>query len=129
MTATLTAEVLIVDDEDGMLRILGIILERAGFKPLFARNGKEALDAIKTYRPGVVILDDMLPGGITGGDVCARVKEDARLCNIPIIMHSAGVKIQSRSYLREIGADAALFKPCHPTRILEAINGFLAVGA
>ncbi|MEQ8674917.1 MAG: response regulator [Aggregatilineales bacterium] len=118
-------KVLVVDDQPGIVQVLGIILQRAGYEPLFAINGREALEIINRERPHVVILDDMLPGEPDGGDVCLILKENHKTRHIPVIMHSAGMRIQSASFLSHIGADAALQKPCPPRRILETIEACL----
>jgi CheY-like chemotaxis protein len=116
--------VLIVDDEEGMLHMLGFILERAGYKTLTADNGIDALEMIQQHHPAIVILDDMMPG-LTGSEVCIKIKADETLRHIPIVMHSAAPQIQSETYIRRIGADAALMKPCPPRKMLEAIANFI----
>jgi len=120
-----THKVLIVDDDESMLHILGLILDRAGYKTITADNGIDALDMVKRYRPSLVILDEMMPG-ISGGEVCTRIKADELLRHTPVVMHSAGTQIQSESYLRRIGADAALAKPCPPKKVVETVANILA---
>lgn len=119
-------QILIVDDEKGMLQILGLLLKREGYEPLYAEEAQEALDIIYKYHPKLIILDDMLPGKMDGGQLCARIKQDAAVRNIPIIMHSAGIRIQNTAFIAEIGADAALSKPCPPARMLKTISEFLS---
>ncbi|MAS34946.1 MAG: two-component system response regulator [Anaerolineaceae bacterium] len=113
--------VLIIDDEDGFLQIIQIILKRAGFQTFVATNGHDGLAMVRDHRPDVVILDDMMPG-MTGGDVCLKIKNDPLLCRTRVIMHSAGAKVHNPSYIRQIGADDVLFKPSLPSEILEKIN-------
>lgn len=108
-----------------MLHILGLILDRAGYKTLVADNGEDALSMVYHHRPSVIILDEMMPG-LSGGEVCFRIKADESVSQTAIIMHSAGTQIQSEAYLRRIGADAALAKPCPPKRIVETVASFLA---
>jgi two-component system, OmpR family, alkaline phosphatase synthesis response regulator PhoP len=120
--------VLVVDDEDGFVQITQIILKKAGFKTLAASNGAEALDLIYTYRPDVVILDDMMPG-MTGGDVCSQIKRDAEVSHTRVIMHSAGAKIRNPAYIAQIGADGVLFKPSLPGEIIEAVNSVIGARA
>jgi len=119
--------VLIVDDEEGMLTILNIILGRAGFRILTATNGYDALDLILEHNPSVVVLDDMMPG-ITGGEVCKQVKSNPKTRLIPIVMHSAGMKVKDDRYLAEIGADAALSKPVSPGKMVDTVRQFLVQG-
>ncbi len=116
--------VLIIDDEEGFLQIIQIILKRAGYQTLVANNGTEGLEMIYTHRPDVVILDDMMPG-LTGGDVCLRIKEDPVICHTPVVLHSAGAKVRNPQYIHQIGADGVLYKPSLPTEIIETINRWL----
>lgn len=118
-------KVLVVDDQPGIVQVLGIILQRKGYEPLFAADGREAMEVIHRDQPNIIILDDMLPGEPDGGDLCLILKENHKTRHIPIIMHSAGMRIQSASFLSKIGADAALSKPCSPLRILETIEACL----
>ena len=119
--------VLIVDDEEGMLTILNIILGRAGFHILTATNGYDALDLILEHNPSVVVLDDMMPG-ITGGEVCKQVKANPKTRLIPIVMHSAGMQVKDDRYIAEIGADAALSKPVSPGKMVDTVRQFLVQG-
>lgn len=118
-------KILIVDDDEGMLQILGLILDRAGFKTLVADNGEDALSMVYDHRPTVIILDEMMPG-LSGGEVCFRIKTDETVSSTAVIMHSAGTQIQSDTYLKRIRADAALAKPCPPRKIIEVVNSFVA---
>jgi len=119
--------VLIVDDEEGFLQIIQIILKRAGFATLAASNGEDGLALIYEHRPDVVILDDMMPG-MNGGDVCLRIKRDPVIANTAVIMYSAGAKVRNPAYIDEIGADGGLFKPSLPNEIIETIHGCLDAG-
>lgn len=121
----MTNKVLIVDDEEGMRRILSIVLERAGYEILVADNGQDGLNLIYSEQPQVIVMDEMMPG-LSGGEVCQRVKADDRLRHIRVIMHSASMNMQSTSYIESIGADHALMKPCPAPLMLDTIAQCLA---
>jgi CheY-like chemotaxis protein len=116
--------VLVIDDEPGFLSIMQVILERAGYQVLFAEHGQEGLDMIYEHRPDLVLLDEMMPG-ISGGEVCAKIKSDPDVAAIPIVMHSAAPSACAPAYLQEIGANAALLKPCLPVEILDTVASCL----
>jgi CheY-like chemotaxis protein len=118
--------ILVVDDEHGFLQILQVILQRAGYKVLTALNANEALSVIAKQRPDLIILDDMMPG-MSGSELCAHLKSDPLLRQIPVIMHSAGFKIHDKAHIQQIGADAALPKPSQPREIIELIGRFIGV--
>jgi CheY-like chemotaxis protein len=116
--------VLIVDDEEGFLQIIQVILKRAGYKTLVATNGTDGLEMIRQHRPDIVILDDMMPG-LTGGEVCMHIKSDASISNTVVVMHSAGAKVRNPAYIQQIGADGVLFKPSLPNEIVGMMSNFL----
>lgn len=116
--------ILIVDDEEGFLHILQVVLQRAGFATLTASNALDAEKIIKRQAPDLIILDDMMPG-MSGSDLCLQLKNDPIYRQIPIIMHSAGLKIHDKSHVQRIGADAVLPKPSQPRDIVEAVKRFL----
>src|SRR5207245_10449226 len=78
-------EVLIVDDEPGISRLISMYLEREGFQTANARTGAEALDMIANSTPALVVLDIMLPD-IDGWEVCRAI---VRNSDVPIIMLTA----------------------------------------
>ncbi len=113
--------VLIVDDEEGFLQIIQVILKRAGYKTFLANDGIMALEIIYKDRPDIIILDDMMPG-MTGGEVCKQIKGDARIRDTIVIMHSSGAKIRNPEYIKQIKADGVLFKPSLPNEIIDMLN-------
>jgi CheY-like chemotaxis protein len=116
--------VLIVDDEEGFLQIIQVILKRAGYKTLVANNGTDGLEMVRQYRPDIVILDDMMPG-LTGGEVCTQIKSDPEISATIVVMHSAGAKVRNPAYIQQIGADGVLFKPSLPNDIVEMMTNCL----
>jgi DNA-binding response OmpR family regulator len=116
--------ILVVDDETGLLHILEVVLGRAGYRVLTAETGSEGYHKVCTTRPDLVLLDDMLPG-ISGTEICVKVKNDPALNEIPVIMCSAGPRVRDPNYIRETGANAVLLKPFKPTDVLKKINEFL----
>ncbi len=71
-------KILIVDDEPNILISLEYLMKREGYEVLLARDGEEALAAIRRERPALVLLDVMMPG-LTGFEVCGAVRADESL--------------------------------------------------
>ncbi len=117
--------ILIVDDDQGFLHILQIVLQRAGFASITASSGKEALHIIAQRSVDLIILDDMMPE-MSGSDLCAQLKADPTYQHIPIVMHSAGLKIYDKAHIQRIGADAVLPKPSQPKDIIEMVKRFVS---
>jgi len=115
------SRVLVVDDEPHFLAVMQVILERAGHEVLFAEHGAEGLEKAYQHHPDVILLDEMMPG-ISGGEVCSRIKSDPAVRDIAVIMHSAAPSACAPAYVQAIGADAALLKPCLPKEILDTVE-------
>lgn len=77
-------KILIVDDELVNLNLLRATLENEGYKLFFAKSGENALQQVTTHNPDLILLDIMMPG-LSGYDVCIRLKSNEKTKNIPII--------------------------------------------
>ena len=109
----LSPSVLVVDDEPQARMMLRLILARAGFEVLEARDGYEALSEVERSVPDVMILDIMMPG-IDGFEVCERLRNDEQSADLPIIMLSAKADPKSISKGLSVGANEYLTKPVTP---------------
>ncbi len=105
--------VLVVDDEPQARSMMRLILVRAGFDVLEAKDGYEALDEVKRQIPDLMILDIMMPG-IDGFTVCERLRAEERTTNLPIIVLSAKTDAESVKRGMEVGATMYLTKPVSP---------------
>src|SRR5262249_16606291 len=105
--------ILVVDDDPVSIHLLEIILQRGGYRVLSALTGRSGLELVASKRPDVVIIDDMLPG-MTGGEMCRQIKDSPEYHNTPVILISAGMRVQDHAYVKKVGADYALAKPILP---------------
>ena len=80
--------ILVVDDEPQNLKIVGEILKREGLRFIFATTGEEALEAVRSEKPSLILLDIMMPGH-DGLSICRMLKNDAEVSGIPIIFLTA----------------------------------------
>ena len=80
--------ILIVDDTPENLRVLLELLKQQGYKVRAVPNGKLALQAAASEPPDLILLDIMMPE-MDGYEVCRRLKQDAKLCEIPVLFLSA----------------------------------------
>ena len=102
--------VLVVEDEAAQRDVLAYNLEAEGFDVDTAENGDEALLLVDEGLPDLLLLDWMLPG-VSGIEVCRRMKMRRETCNVPIIMLSARSEEVDRVRGLEIGADDYVIKP------------------
>jgi two-component system phosphate regulon response regulator PhoB len=110
--------ILIVEDEEDLREIVIYNLEREGYKAVGVESGEEGLELAISLKPDLMILDLMLPG-MSGMDVCRKVKQDSSAQNVPIIIVSAKGEESDIVSGLELGADDYLTKPFSP-RILMA---------
>jgi CheY-like chemotaxis protein len=111
--------ILLVDDDNEVRELLTEMLESAGFAVETARNGVEALDALRRRRPTLVILDLMMPV-MDGWQLRARMLEDEPLANIPVIVMSGAGDLCERS--EALSARELYAKPVAWPTLLEALR-------
>jgi two-component system cell cycle response regulator len=120
---TMTAKILVVDDDPDMLRLVGLMLARRGWQVITAPNGVAALELARREPPDLILLDLMMPG-MSGYEVCEDIRADWGLKDVPIIILTAmGPGLHARAL--RIGADAVLSKPVSPQALNETLNAFL----
>lgn len=125
----MTKKVLIAEDQPDARRLLEDILERFrpyGVKTLIARNGTEALAIAQNDKPDLILLDIMMPG-LSGIEVCQKVKADPVLKSIYIIMISAKFQKEDRREAAMMGADEYLTKPFDINAVVERVQHALGI--
>jgi len=118
-------KILIVEDEESLLKLESILLTSKGYDVRGVLNGQQALDAIGEERPDLVLLDIMLPE-IDGFEVCRRIKENPETRSIPVIMLTAKKSREDMSRGEKVGADWYITKPFKSVMVIETIQRFLS---
>jgi two-component system alkaline phosphatase synthesis response regulator PhoP len=116
--------ILIVEDEADIAELLQYNLERQDFDPEWAATGEVGLARAVEAEPDLVVLDLMLPG-LSGIEVCRRLKSDARTQAIPVIMLTAKGEEEDIVAGFEAGADDYVTKPFRPKVLLARIEAVL----
>ena len=117
--------ILVVDDEPQIVELVGDYLKQAGFRVVTAGDGQTALTLARHERPDLVVLDLMLPGVLDGLDVCRRLRQDAALHDLPIIMLTARSEETDRLVGLELGADDYVVKPFSPREVVARVRAVL----
>jgi putative two-component system response regulator len=102
--------ILIVDDEYSGRETLQSVLEGEGYNLVMAENGPQAIAKAKAILPDVILLDVMMPG-MTGFEVCERIRNDPQVAEIPIIILTALDDRESLLTGLKAGADDFISKP------------------
>lgn len=117
--------VLVIDDEPGLLRLMGRTLERGGYHVTLASDGAEALRAFGFLRPALVVTDLVMPG-TEGIEIILEIKR--RDPSVKIVAVSGGGRDGPSCYLdlaAALGADRVLAKPFRLASLLEAVDQLL----
>ncbi len=113
--------VLVVDDELRMIGFIRMNLELEGYQVIEAHNGLEALEAVRTQLPDVVLLDVMMPE-LDGFETLRMLRE---FSSIPVIMLTAKGEEDDRVYGLELGADDYVTKPFGPRELSSRVKAVL----
>jgi two-component system, cell cycle response regulator len=122
--AIMSGKILIVDDLVTNRIILKVKLSAASHSVVQAGTGTQALQVARTERPGLILLDMMLPD-LPGIEVLRQLRDDPALRHTPIIVISASTRREDRLRALEAGADAFLTKPLNETVLLARIRNLL----
>jgi DNA-binding response OmpR family regulator len=117
-------KVLIVDDEVNIVISLEFLMEQAGYELRVAQNGQEAMEAVESFQPDLILLDVMMPK-VNGFDVCRRIREDPARKNTKIVMLTAkGREVEVTKGLA-LGADAYITKPFSTKELMAEVRRIL----
>ncbi len=119
------ARVLIVDDEAPIRLLCRVNLEAEGMEVLEAGDGPSGLEAARTERPDVVLLDVMMPG-LDGWRVAEMLLEDPETRSIPIVFLTARAELRDRARGLDLGGLDYVTKPFNPVELAPLIREVIA---
>ena len=120
------AKVLVVDDTPNNVKLLGDVLAARGYAVTTAASGEEALAKIASEPPDLVLLDVMMPG-LSGYDVCRRIRAEAGTALLPVVLVTALDPDQERVKGIEAGADDFLSKPINQGELFARVRSLLRI--
>ena len=116
-------KILLVDDEPDIVEFLKYNLEQESFEVIESYNGEEALKMIRE-RPDLILLDIMMPG-MSGYEVCKRIKEDTQFKDIPIVFLTALSQENDEIRGLEVGGSDFIKKPISPLKLIARVRANL----
>ena len=116
---TAPCHVLVADDEPHIGRIIKMKLEQGPFRVTLAYDGKEALECLEQQKDVCLVLLDLMMPHLTGLDVLAAMRRDARWKDIPCIILTAAGQDQQQQSAMELGASDFLTKPFSPKKLYQ----------
>jgi DNA-binding response OmpR family regulator len=118
------SHVLVIEDDESLIRIMEFTLPSRGYTITVGRDGEEGLRKAREIRPDLIVLDVMLPL-MDGFEVCRRLKADPATRRIPVILLTAKAFGSDRAEGLAAGADLFVPKPFNRDRLLRHIAALL----
>jgi two-component system, OmpR family, alkaline phosphatase synthesis response regulator PhoP len=114
-------KILIVDDQEDIVKLLEMRLSTSGYDFISAEDGEAGLKLARSEKPDLIIMDIMMPK-MDGYKVCGLLKNDARFAHIPVILFTAKALDEDRRIGEEVKADAFIVKPYNAQILIEKVK-------
>jgi len=120
----MASRVLVVEDDQDIAELVALHLGRAGFETEVLASGSDVIPRLRELKPDLVVLDLMLPG-LSGLEICRRMRADDALSSVPIVMLTARAQEEDRVSGLETGADDYVTKPFSPRELVARVKAVL----
>lgn len=117
-------KILIVEDDLDNRWVIARMLSGAGYTPLEASDGQEAVDIALREHPALILMDLALPR-MDGWEATRRIKAEPSLCNIPVLAVTAMTMDSDERQARAAGVDEYITKPVRSARIRAMVRRYL----
>ncbi len=117
-------DVLIAEDEPTILETLSFLLGRAGWKVASVTDGAEVVDMVRRLRPGMLVLDVMLPGR-SGLDILRSLRADPEHADTPVLILTARGQSHDRQLALDLQADGFISKPFANDDVVDEVQRLL----
>ena len=123
-----TMQALVVDDSLSQRRALEQLLTDAGFRVQTARDGIEAAEILKAFRPNVILTDLEMPR-MNGIELASHIRTQERIKHLPVIMITSRTTQKHRQMAEEAGVDSYFTKPVRDEDLLMTMQNLMDVAA
>lgn len=117
-------EILIVEDEPGVVEAIRFLMEQQGYSVLVAVRGESALNLIDKNKPDLILLDIMLPG-LSGWEVCEKIRSNPDYRDVKIAFLTARGDKEEIARGLALGADAYITKPFSNDKLIAHVKALL----
>jgi two-component system alkaline phosphatase synthesis response regulator PhoP len=118
-------KILVVDDEQNIVRLAQVYLERAGYEVITASDGKEALEKVELEKPDLVVLDYSLPG-MDGFEVLQSLRNNPTTRELPVVMLTRKAADEDVFHGWQGPVDCYLTKPFNPMELISFVRRIFA---
>ncbi len=120
--------ILVAEDNTALLAVIRFNLEKAGFEVTTAKCGRTAWNLLKEQDFDLLVSDFQMPG-MTGGELCRRIRDDPRLAPLPVLLLTVrGFEPEVTRYVEELSVSAVMSKPFSPRELTRTVWDCLAAG-
>ena len=120
-------KILVVDDDQGITKLLELILSAEGYSVKSVNNGDETLVAASTFDPNLILLDLVMPSP-DGFEVFKKVRAKSQFADIPIVFFTSVGDIENKVAALGLGASDYIVKPVHPKELKLRIKALIGNG-
>jgi CheY-like chemotaxis protein len=117
--------ILVVDDDEKILRVIEAILVPRGYEVILTHNGQEALTAMANVIPDLVLLDIFMPK-MDGYTTLGEIKKDVTIKDVPVVMVTAVGQELNKKLAESLGATGYVTKPFKSAELVEIVKDFLS---
>lgn len=118
----MTKRILLIDDDEGIVDALRLILEDLGYSVKATIDGQKSIQHVREFKPDLIMLD-VLMSGVDGRAICEKLKNDPETRSTPVIMISAHPTAAKGAL--ECGAEAFIAKPFETDELIKQIEDLL----
>lgn len=115
--------ILMVDDEPHVIRVLKLSLEENGYLVTAAHNGEQALEKLKIELPDILITDIDMPR-MNGKELCSRIQKEMPERTFPILVLTSKTEIEHREWTRDMHSTMFLEKPVSIRKLLKLLDDY-----
>ncbi|MEZ5781955.1 MAG: response regulator [Rhizobiaceae bacterium] len=117
-------DILIAEDEPSILEALSFVLQRAGWTISAVMDGDAVMDAVRSKRPRMLVLDVMMPKR-SGFEVLKQIRAEDATRALPVLVLTAKGQNQDRRIAEELGANSFITKPYANTDVADAVRALI----
>lgn len=119
-------KLLLADDSITIQKVVELVLAEEEFEIKSVSNGEDALNAINTFNPDIVLADIEMPK-INGYQLCEKIKQNPKTAGIPVILLAGAFEPIDENLAREVGSDDSVIKPFESQELISKINAALTM--
>ena len=114
-------KILIVDDSPAQARMIGAVVESAGYSPVLVADPMQVEEVASVHRPNLILLDVVMPGR-NGFQVCRDLKRHPECSTIPVVLVTSKNSASDEFWGKQQGADGYVTKPFTKERLLQEVQ-------